>query len=273
MINVDELVSAVTRQIENNTLKLPSIPSIMTKITAALNDDSKSTTDIAKIIQTDTAVTGRLIQIANSPALRGSKDITSVHDAISILGLGTVKDVVMCVSIRDKFRSSNPALSKQLKELSDKSVRVSVYSSVLLNSVNQPHLKKNTLLLIGMLYYIGCLPVVEYLNKNDIKLSLKELDEALYSLRPVIGSMILKAWDLPFDIIESVGSIGVKYEKGPVIYSDIITMVLRFFDNFDSHDNPLDSRIVEKLGLTYQEFEEIVAAGYDEISETLALLS
>ncbi len=61
--------------------------------------------EIAHAIQADPALSARLIKLANSPVLHQVRPIASVVDAVTVLGLNTVRQVVLGLSLVDSSRN------------------------------------------------------------------------------------------------------------------------------------------------------------------------
>jgi len=68
-------------------------------------DEATTLDAIARVIKTDPALSGRLIQLANSAALETGRPVVSVPDAIKRLGLATVRQVAAGFSLVDQYRS------------------------------------------------------------------------------------------------------------------------------------------------------------------------
>jgi len=69
----NKLLMDCYRYMQADKLVLPTIPDVSFKIRRAINDDKASSTSIARVVQIDPSITGRLIQISNSPLYRGRK--------------------------------------------------------------------------------------------------------------------------------------------------------------------------------------------------------
>jgi len=85
---------------------LPSCPLVFQKINEIVRDESSTARDLGRVIATDEALTSRLIQIVNSAyyGLRGT--ISTVTQAVVILGFQEIKRIVYAVPAADLFRQS-----------------------------------------------------------------------------------------------------------------------------------------------------------------------
>jgi HD-like signal output (HDOD) protein len=79
--------------------KLPSAPEIARKTLATVNRDTASLNDLATLIARDQALAARLLRIANAAffAVRGK--VTSIAQAVTLLGFARVRDLVLGLSV------------------------------------------------------------------------------------------------------------------------------------------------------------------------------
>jgi len=80
---------------------LPSPKGVALAIMQVCRRDDATTLDVAKIVQADPALSGRLIKQANS-ALRAGRPVAAVSDAIKHLGIATVRQLALAFSLVDQ---------------------------------------------------------------------------------------------------------------------------------------------------------------------------
>ncbi len=83
--------------------KLPSPPQVLVSLLGAVTDSRIGLRDLAETIRRDTATTTRLLSIANSGYYPRSHGCSSVEDALKLLGMDTVKTLVVTAAIRQYF--------------------------------------------------------------------------------------------------------------------------------------------------------------------------
>jgi putative nucleotidyltransferase with HDIG domain len=86
--------------------KLPTIPEVYTQLVEALANPNSELSDMAAIISRDAAMSAKVLQLANSAffGLRG--EVASIQDAVTFLGIETVRYLVLMVGVCEQFRSS-----------------------------------------------------------------------------------------------------------------------------------------------------------------------
>jgi len=84
------------------TKKLPSPKGVALAIMEACQNDSVSNSEVARLLQSDPALTGRLLELANAAAL-GGRPLVSAHDAVNRMGLQTVQQLALGFSLVDQY--------------------------------------------------------------------------------------------------------------------------------------------------------------------------
>lgn len=200
-----EILTELTKQIHNKTLRLASQPDIILKINAILDNSNAALLDIVKVIQSDISLSLRLIQISNSPGIRHDRKITSVTDAVSILGVSIVKNLALCVSFKDKFSSRDILHSQLLATEIQTSISRSIYGYMIAKYVvNLP--SPDTALVAGLISLVGNIVLLRYLGDNEkcTFLTDTEVLQILDDIGNQVTSSILIIWDLPTDITKTV---------------------------------------------------------------------
>ena len=76
---------------------LPRVCAQLAQLTAQQVTDAAQ---LAKLIQSDPALAGEIMRVANSPALRPRAAVVSLQQAVSWLGVAEVRNIAMAVMLR-----------------------------------------------------------------------------------------------------------------------------------------------------------------------------
>ena len=199
-----DILRNVTSQINNKTLKLVSLPDAILKVNKILDDNDSDIREIARVIQGDIALSLRLIQIANSPGLRVSKEINSIYDAIMILGLNMVRNLAVCVSLKDGFTTDNIAHKHLMEQKIHTSIHRSIYSYLISEHIIR--LKSPEISLVaGLVGNIGDIVILRYIGEHPeySKLDDNEVNEIITDIGQTVSISILVLWDFPIDILKA----------------------------------------------------------------------
>jgi diguanylate cyclase (GGDEF)-like protein len=85
--------------------RLPSPKGAAVQVLLLCQKDDVTNQQVAHAIQADPALSARLIKLANSPAAHQLRPIISVVDAVTVLGMNTVRQMVLALSLVDGSRS------------------------------------------------------------------------------------------------------------------------------------------------------------------------
>ncbi len=196
---VEQLTQRINDEFETGRISLPSLPEIALKVRKAVNDEDKSLRDLASLIQTDASITGRIIQISNSPLYKTATVASDCYSAISKLGMKTTRDIVTCLVLHNMFSTSYPVVRKRLEKIWKESSYVAAISSVLVRNI--PSLEVDTALLAGLVHNIGKLPILKYIEEfPELLEHEKQFDSLLESMHQEIGVKILQKWGFDDDI-------------------------------------------------------------------------
>lgn len=81
------------------TGRLPSPPKVMLQIRQLAADDETTKADIARIAGEDPALAARIIKYVNSPFAGRATKVTSIFEAVNVLGIETVKNLALGVAL------------------------------------------------------------------------------------------------------------------------------------------------------------------------------
>jgi len=84
-----------------NAADLPSQARIAMAVTKLVNQGTSSAAQIAKTISEDQVLTARLLRMANSAFYGAPRRISTLTDAIVLLGMRAIRDMAMSVSCQD----------------------------------------------------------------------------------------------------------------------------------------------------------------------------
>ena len=82
---------------------LPTVPEVVREIMETFNKENVSIDALSRRITLDPIITAKLLRLANSAYYRVRREILSVDDALQMLGLTTVRNVVLGCGLKDMF--------------------------------------------------------------------------------------------------------------------------------------------------------------------------
>lgn len=188
---------------------LPVLPEAAARFNEMAADGNVSMDEISRVLGHDQAVVVKILKIANSVFYGLAKRVETMKHAVVMLGLNTVRNAVLSLSVIDMFNMDD----------SNREAAHALWSHSLEVAVTSQHLSKATGIGVpddcfvgGLLHDVGKLVLLHYFNDamNQICDRMKETNAAFSTAEKKIvatnhaeiGAMLARKWQLP-DGLES----------------------------------------------------------------------
>jgi len=205
------------------------------KVKDAVNNLDVDVHRIAKILEADPAIVGRLIQVANSPIHRAMGPVDSIRAAVIRIGLASTRDLVICFAIKQLFNSASPLLLKRMKQLYDDSTEIAAIAYAV--AKNATTLEPDSMLLAGLVHDIGVIPILAYIDKTGLVVEdMDQVEDILNDLRIIVGSMVISSWGLTSELQAVVENSEdcEQHGAGKIEMCDVI-MVSKIYHHLNHH--------------------------------------
>lgn len=250
-----------------------SLPQSLYQILNEVDKENFSPQKLAEIIKTDPALTARILSLANSTFYQRFSRTTTVNQAVSVLGISTVK----CLAL------STTVLKPELIEKNSGINPKEFFTYVLLNAATAECLARELKLkaseemfIIGLLNDIGLIFLVHhYPSEYRQVLSLKgKVDSLRLAEIEILGidhyeisHLLAKKWHLPEEMADSIGcqTIENSSEKVKKMQATINLARLMIPNNFSGFDLALEDRLTEvnkaadNLSLTRNQLDSVTS--------------
>lgn len=131
------------------TCDLPAVPMVASRIIQLVDSSNSSVSEIQKAIMADQALSTRIIKTANSAFYSTRHNVSTISEAINIMGLNTIKTITLAVSTRDVYKRFG--LTEQ--KLWEHGLSVSVAAGIIAGETS--FLKKEEAVMAGLMHDIG----------------------------------------------------------------------------------------------------------------------
>lgn len=200
-----------TTGIDLNDLKIPPVPSVMLKVLQFDSSTSGGSAELEKIIAPDKALSLDILRIANSSFYGRSGMVKTLKDAITLLGMKTVKNLVILQSKKQFAKNLVGALFK--KYIIELPILSSLICFDLIAPLNVKHIKEG-IFTLSLLRKIGAtvlamnfskryqevLRLAEFGTKSIIQLEREDFNTDSID----VGIRVFKTWNMPKEYIEIV---------------------------------------------------------------------
>lgn len=189
---------------------LPSLPQIYTELMQLLRDPDAGAADVAEIIQRDIGMTAKVLQMANSSFFAVPEEITNVRMAVTYVGFKLVQNLVLSVTLFDKFDFSRSPPGFDPEEVQRHAFRTATAAYRLFK--NEPF--RDDVFSAAMLHDVGKLVMASELAESycGVYRRLESGEGALAAVErerigadhAEIGGFLLMEWGLPLPVVEAV---------------------------------------------------------------------
>lgn len=201
--------SETIRHLVGGLDKLPSVPRSYVALTQAMAREDVELAEIVAIVERDTAMSIKLLQLANSAFFGRPRKITSISQTVSYLGLDLLKALALSAHVFGMLEGS-ALQSYGLAQLQERSLLTAQLAKRFLSDSGRGEEGFTAGLLqdVGRIVLATCLKerymeVVERSRRSGTTLHAVER-ETFGVTHAEVGAYLLSLWGLPAAIIEAV---------------------------------------------------------------------
>lgn len=263
----------------SNIGSLPSVPHIITEVSALLDSDRTSAADLCKVISKDQAIVAKILAVANSPLYGLPRRVSTIEFAVVIIGFEHMRNILVALSLVEAFKSrSTSTWDHQAYWMH--SLLTATAAKRIADDLRYP--KSGEVFTAGLLHDLGLVVLQRYM-KNDFETILNNVEsqqmrhlnaeeQVLNYTHQDIAEYLLERWNFPPYIIEAVlfhhkPSLA---ENGKVLASlihlaDYMTQRLEIAAfNWDSNYS-FDENVIDILGFGSMEYLETFIQSYEPL--------
>ncbi len=191
---------------------LPSLPAVYDRLQQQLRNPECSLADIAGIIEQDLAMSAKVLQLVNSAFFGMYKQIDSTVRAVNLLGLDTIRALVLSVGVFTELRGVKSKVFS-VQSLWNHSKRVAAFAKTIAQTESGSKELTETVFVAGFLHDIGKLLLYSSVRDKYIEavelalgqqLTLCQAERQIFQAsHGAIGGYLLGIWGLPGGVVEA----------------------------------------------------------------------
>jgi HD-like signal output (HDOD) protein len=206
-----------------STKELVTLPAVATSVLRLLENDNSDLKDIVRIVQTDPSLSIKILKISNSPLYATKREITSIQQAIMLIGFNKLINVVLGVSIFSKFwLSTKPGAEELMNKFWWHSCSVGTIAKFIAFKMKKSFNENE--FIGGLLHKIGKLVMIQYdIDKyqevirlvSEENISDIEAEEKVFGANHVqVGAQLSKIWKLPDEVSTIITNYTIPAQAG-----------------------------------------------------------
>jgi HD-like signal output (HDOD) protein len=176
---------------------MPRICAQLAELTAQQATDAAQ---LARLIQSDPALAGELMRVANSPALRPRAPIVSLQQAVSWLGVAEVRNIAMAVMLRGEIFTA-PGHEPESEELWREAWLAALWAKEIARE-RRKHVE--SAFLAALMHRTGAALALKILSGFESRqrsaMDAKTFADLVVEFEPRFGRLLMSSWRLPDDV-------------------------------------------------------------------------
>jgi len=191
--------------------QLPSPPEVAQRMLVAVNREDARTDDLTRLIARDQSLTAALLRLANSAFFAIPTRVTSIPQAVTLLGFGRVRDLVLGLSIWTALDGKDPLGREYRRRMWMHTAMVAAAAKTLAERTGGDG---GTAFAAGLLHDVGKLILGLRLGGSYWDLlqdgirhgqSTMEIEQATFGCHhATVGGWLLQLWQLPPALVDPV---------------------------------------------------------------------
>lgn len=199
-----ELEDFLNQSIVEGFVEVPILPEVANKAFMLANDKNSDASQMAQLIQSDPALAGHVMRIANSAAYTPMANLVSLQQAIARLGMTTISEIAIAAVLSAKLFNT-----PGYEDYAEANWRQALSTSLWAKEIAR-HCKVNVevAFLAGLIHSIGRPAVLQTLIDVAAQRSLPLDDAIVHKLEDkywlTVSQMIVIRWHMPALVIETI---------------------------------------------------------------------
>ncbi len=229
--------------------KLSSLPEIYLKIRDAVESPDSSVREVAQLISSDPAITARLLKVVNSAVYGMPRQVESVTQAVNVLGMQPIHDIILASSVTTTFAGMSYGLMN-VRRFWSHSLLCALAARALGKQANL--VDSERLFVVGLLSRVGHLVMYDKIPQlAAVAMSHSErTGQPLFAVErqligcdyAAVGGELLARWHLPASIVGMIlDHVEPEYAQSSAIGAAIVHLAAAVADAATSSTGSVDT--------------------------------
>ncbi len=198
------LHSQVAREYLNESVSSPQtmapLPRVCAQLAELTAQQAIDAAQLSRLIQSDPALAGEIMRVANSPALRPRSAVVSLKQAVSWLGVAEVRNIAMAVMLRGEVFVA-PGHEPESEELWREAWLAALWAKEIARD-RRKHVE--SAFLAGLMHRTGAALALKMLSRFEFEkrtvMDAHTFGDLVVEFEPAFGRLLMNNWMLPKDV-------------------------------------------------------------------------
>jgi putative nucleotidyltransferase with HDIG domain len=266
MLNLEKLIQEID--------SIPPLPTTVTRALQVIADHNSSAKELAVVLAEDQSITATLLKYANSAYYGMGRKVSTVSEAIVILGFSTIRSMLLAASVQQVVDKEISGYALARGELWRHSIQCAVIAKNLAKKCKFSQAEQ--VFVAGLIHDIGKVVLNNYVSEQygeiiqiveQEQIPFMDAEKRILSFdHAEVGSRLAEKWNLPAELVDAIAnhhnplnSQGNQKITAFVHIADAICLTLGIGLGSDGLLYPLDGEALNLVGLTVEQFEEAMS--------------
>jgi len=280
MLTIDQLLKESER--------IEPVPQVIHQLMDLVDDPDVPTSEITALILYEPIVTANLLKLANSAAFGFKKKVNSVHDAVVLMGLKRVVELVLLNSATKSIKSAQNGYGLEEGQLWKQSVSCALMASAVADKVDTSI--KHIVFTAALLKDIGVVVMDRYMHAavdqirqamQDDNLDLVTAERRILGIDHAdLGGRMAKAWKFSDVLAAAIRDHHltdrmdiIPNETAMVYLADSMCTMSGINTDLFCNDTIHHDRIRKQLGLSESDVNRVMSDFYSQKEDIYGLLA
>jgi HD-like signal output (HDOD) protein len=176
------------------------LPRVCAQLAELTVQEATDSAQLAKLIQSDPALAGELMRVANSPAMRPRAPVVSLQQAVSWLGIAEVRNIAMAVMLRGEVFVA-PGHEPETEELWREAWLGGLWAKEIARE-RRKHVE--SAFLGALMHRTGAALALKILSHFEAQqrttIDARTFADLVVEFEPAFGRLMMASWRLPDDV-------------------------------------------------------------------------
>jgi putative nucleotidyltransferase with HDIG domain len=221
----EKRVELILQQLE----ELPTLPSVAMQVLATTSRDDSTFADVVQLISSDPSLSARILQLVRRADVGGG-NVSSVQQAVTLLGFDAVRSAVLSVSVFQTFSGSSSGGAFKREEFWQHALAVACCAELLAEKLPKGGVSSSEAFVCGLLHDLGKVALDTILPKSFSRVvegvdllrgDIADLERTIIGLdHLVVGKRLAERWQLPTNVRDVIWLHGQPPEALPSTIKD-----------------------------------------------------